>query len=98
MALSYDEAATLMNDIPFRGRIKVAILNYAKYIAGEDPGATAHNSRYKWAQNAYQQPDAIAMQIQPPTVMTDQVQNAGGAAVLDGDLQMAVESVINKLI
>jgi hypothetical protein len=97
MALTYEESDALMRDMIFRGRIKVAILKYATYIAGEPASATAHNSRYKWAQTTFQQPDMQASQIQPPVVMDAAVQ-ADGSAITDEALQTSVEAVVNKLI
>jgi hypothetical protein len=44
-----------------------------------------------------QNPDAIAGQIQPPTVMDPAVQTAG-SAVTDIALQAAVEGVVNKIL
>ena len=97
MALTYQESSDLMNDMQFRGRIKVSSLAYATYILGEAPGTTAHNSRYKWAQSVFQAPDIIATGLQPGVVMHDLVQ-ANGAAITDGDLDTAVQTVVNKLI
>ena len=37
MALTYENSAALMNDMVFRGRVKVAGLKYSSYILGEDP-------------------------------------------------------------
>ena len=96
-ALSYDDSQKLMNDFEFRGRIKVAALHFAAYILSEANNVPAHNTRYKWAQNTYQQPDMVAQQIHPAVVMEDSIQ-AGGGGVDDLTLQSAVESVINKVI
>lgn len=95
--MTYDASAQLMNDTAFRGRIKVAVLNYASYILNEGPGVAGHTSRVRWAQQAYQMPDSVAQQIQPPVVMDGQVQ-ADGAAITDQLLQVAVEGVVNKVI
>jgi hypothetical protein len=95
--MTYQESAALMNDMDFRGRCKVAVLKYASSIMIEAVTVPAHNSRYKWAQNTFMQPDLVAMQVQPPTVMDPGVQSAG-AAVTDAALQGAVETVVNKMI
>jgi len=97
MALTYEESANLMNDMAFRGRVKVAGLNYATSIMNEEPTVTAHNARMRWAQSMYLQPDAIAAQIHPPVVQDPAVQNAG-ASIADAALQGSVEAVVNKLI
>jgi len=97
MALTYEESAALMQDSVFRGRVKVSCLKFAGSILDESPSVPAHNTRYRWAQQCEQQPDLVAGQIQPPTVMDPAVQ-ADGAAISDGALQGSVETVINKLI
>lgn len=103
MALTYQESATLMGDFDFRGRIKVACLKFADSIIGELPSTPAHNSRYKWAQQAMQAPEATAQQVQPPTVMDSAVQTAGVDAngkslITDAALQGSVEAVVGKTL
>jgi len=95
--MDYTESSALMTDVTFRGRVKVAALKFATTIMNEEPTVTAHNARMRWAQTMYQQPDAIAVQLQPPVVMDPAVQTAG-ADIDDAGLQSAVEAVINKLI
>ena len=95
--MTYEESAALMNDSPFRGRIKVACLKYADSIIGEDTGTPAHNTRLRWANITFQQPDQTAAQTQPPTVMDSAVQ-ADGADITDLALQGAVETVVNKIM
>ncbi len=97
MALTYADSAALMSDLEFRGRVKVAALKFADSIINEPTSTTAHNSRYKWAQQTFQQPDMAALLIQNPVVMDPAVQ-ADGAAVTDVALQGAVEAVVNKMI
>jgi len=95
--MTYAESAQLMVDMNFRGRVKVAGLNYATSIMNEEPTVVAHNARLRWAQSMYQQPDAIAAQLQPPVVQDPAVQNAG-AEIDDAALQLATETVVNKII
>lgn len=95
--MTYEESATLMTDIVFRNRIKVACLKFADYILVEPQNTPAHNTRSKWASNTFNQPDLAAQQVQPPTVMDPAVQTAG-AAITDAALQSAVEGVVNKLL
>src|SRR5215471_11483983 len=95
--LNYDDSAQLMADIPFRGRIKVACLHFAQYIIGEATNTVAHSTRYRWAQNAYQNPDNAAMQVQPAVVMDPSVQ-AAGSSIADGPLQTAVETAIQAFL
>ena len=97
MSLTYQESAALMNDFEFRGRIKVAVLKYADYIQGEAPSTDGHVARYRWAQQAYLNPEQAAMQMHPPVVMDASVQGSG-KDVDDGALQMAVEKVVNRFI
>jgi hypothetical protein len=97
MALTYAESDQLMTDPTFRGRVKVAMLNFTNYIYGEAAGTAGHNARYRWAQGAIDQPDFWTNKIVPPTVMDSSVQ-AAGSAIDDPTLQTAVETTINKFI
>jgi hypothetical protein len=95
--MTYEESAVLMSDMVFRSRIKVAVLKYADSILNEAGTVPAHNTREKWATNAFQNPEMVAMQVQPPTVMDPAVQQDGDA-ITDAALQGAVEGVVNKLL
>ena len=95
--MTYEESAQLMTDITMRGRVKVAVIKYADSIINEPTSASGHNTRLRWAQQTFIQPDQVAAQVQPPTVMDAAVQSAG-AAVTDPALQGAVESVVNKML
>ena len=97
MAMSYEESAALMVDLAFRGKVKVACLKYADSITNEASTVPAHSSRLRWAEQCYAQPDMVAAQTQPPTVMDPAVQEAG-ADITDVALQGSVETVINKMI
>jgi hypothetical protein len=97
MALTYEQLATLMNDLTFRGRIKVCVLKYADSILLELNTVPAHNTRERWAMTALQNPDMVATQIQPPVVMDPAVQESG-SQITDTALQAAVEGVVNKLL
>ena len=97
MALSYSDSAALMTDTTFRGRIKVAMLKFAGSVVNEAPTTAAHNSRYRWAQQAMSQPDQWSQTLQPNVVMDPNVQS-NGSAVDDAGLQGAVEAVINEFI
>jgi hypothetical protein len=95
--MTYEQSAALMSDQAFAGRVKVAVLKYADSIMIEASSVPAHNTREKWAVQAMQNPQMVANQIQPPTVMDPAVQQ-DGAAVTDVALQAAVEGVVNKLL
>jgi hypothetical protein len=95
--MTYEESAALMQDMTFQGRVKVSVLKYADSIMIEASSVPAHNTRERWALQAMQNPQMVAMQIQPPTVMDPAVQQ-DGAAVTDAGLQAAVEGVVNKLL
>lgn len=97
MALTYQESADLIADIQFRGRIKVSLLSFAKYVFGEAPDVPAHNTRYRYAQTIYGSPDGVALQLQPAVVMEDAVQQAG-ADITDTALQGVVESIIARVM
>ena len=97
MALTYAESAALMGDASFRDRVKVSCLHYADYISGEGASVPAHNTRYKWAQATFINPDAAAGQVTPTVVMDAAVQDQG-AAIDDAGLQAATETAINKMM
>src|SRR5262245_30684042 len=96
--MTYEESAALMTDIPFRGRVKVAVLRYADRILIEPSATAGYNTLLRWAQQAFQQPDMVAGQVQPPTVMDAAVQSAGGADITDEALQAAVETTVRKML
>jgi hypothetical protein len=95
--MTYAESAALMQDIEFRGRVKVAVVKFADYIQNEPVNTPRHTAALRWAQRTFQQPDMVATEVQPPTVMDSAVQSAG-EAVTDEALQSAVESVVNKMM
>jgi hypothetical protein len=95
--LDYAHSATLMTDIDFRGRIKVAMLKWTAYVLGEAPGTPAHSARLRYAQNCNLNPDNAAAVIQPQVVMDPNVQQQG-SDVPDDTLQSAVEGVINRIL
>jgi len=95
--MTYSESNALMTDAEFRGRIKVASLKYADSIMLEANTVPTHNTRLRWAQNCFQQPDMVAGQIQPPVVMDPAVQTAG-KDITDAALQGAVEGTVNKIL
>lgn len=103
MALTYEQSAELMNNLIFRGRVKVACLKYADYIWGEAANTPGHSSRIKWAQQTFQMPDASAGQVTPTVVMDGAVQEAdldpeGDSTIDDAGLQSATENAINKML
>ena len=95
--MTYEESANLMQDFTFRGRIKVAILDYATYILGEAPTVDGHPARYRWGQQAGMNPEGEATRMQPMVVMDSQVQ-LDGADITDAKLKIAVQTVVNKFI
>jgi hypothetical protein len=95
--MTYDESAALMTDASFRGRVKVACLDFANSIMIEDPTTPAHNARQRWATQCFQIPDQTAAQVQPPTVMDPAVQQ-DGSDITDAALQGAVEATVGKIL
>jgi hypothetical protein len=93
MAMSYEESNALMQDMAFRGRVKVAAVVYAQYLAL----LPATNAQMRWIQTTMSQPDQMAGTLTPPTVMNPDVQ-AAGPTVSDEVLQAAVQSVANQIM
>lgn len=98
MALTYEQSANLINDVTFRGRVKISILKYSTYIQNELATVPGHAPRYRWAQQAMREPEIWTNQVVPSVVMDDTIQNAGGAAATDAQVQSAVEIVVNKFM
>jgi hypothetical protein len=101
MALDYNGSANLMNDLTFRGRVKVAVLHYAGFIIGEPATTPAHSSRLKWANSALLQPDFVTQQVQPIVVGDDNIQAAtqpDASDIADTVVQTATETAINKIL
>lgn len=95
--MDYAGLASLMTDLDFRGRIKVAGLKFATSILNEPTDTAGHPGRYRWAQTMTLGPDGEAQRIQPTVVMDPAVQGPG-AAIDDAALQSAVEATVNKFI
>jgi len=96
--MTYEETFNLTKDQVFRGRVSVACVHFANYIVDEPSTTPAHSTRIKWAQNTLIAPDVAVQNCIATVVNDDKVQEAGGAAVTDPDLQTAVETSINKLL
>lgn len=95
--LDYNQSYALMNNFDFRGRVQVACLSYAQYITLEPSNAPAHNTRLRWANSVFQNPNQVANQTTPPVVMNPNVQQAG-SAVTDESLQAAVQAVVDEFM
>lgn len=95
--MTYDESKVLMDDMDFRGRIQVAALKYGDSIMIEANNVPAHNTRMRWAQQCFQQPQMTAANLQPAVVMDAQVQ-VDGKNITDAALQVSVETVVNKTL
>lgn len=97
MPLDYAATSALISNQAFQGRVQVACLHFANYIAGEAADVPAHVTRLKWAGQTFASPMQSAMQITPTVVMDPSVQ-ADGEAITDANLQTAVEVAINKVM
>src|SRR5262245_60001541 len=97
MALTYQQSADLMADVAFKDRVKVCCLNYAGNIMNEAANVAAHQTRIKWSQRTFTNPESVAMEVISPTVMDAAVQT-DGAAISDAALQTAVETTVNKML
>lgn len=95
--MTYEESAALMTNQAFRGRVKVACLNYADSILVQVAEVSGRTAQVRWATQTFAQPDVAAQQAQPPTVMDPAVQ-ADGASISDDLLQAAVQATVNKML
>lgn len=94
MALSFAESAELINNLDFRGRVKVAALQYAAYLATV---AGNSNSKQQWAQRTLQMPDQTAQTLVGPVVMNTNVQSLG-ANIDDQNLAASVQVVADMMM
>lgn len=96
--MTYEEAAALILDPTFRGRVKVGCLTYAsKILKGGESGVSGSQAARRWATDTFQQPEQAAITVAGPTVMEPGVQSQG-AQIDDGGLQFAVENAVNKTL
>ena len=97
MALTFEESSQLMNNVAFRGRVKVACLGLARnWIAQPTPGQ-GMNARIRWAQACVQNPEMTAQNTTPTTVMQDAVQSQG-ADVDDSTLAFSVGQAVDSML
>jgi hypothetical protein len=94
---TYLDLATLSTDPNFLARIGYAIGNFAAYILNEDPAAANHAARLNWALKANLDTRAMAVSLAMAVCRSPNV-TANLAAVVDTDLQPAVETAANQLI
>jgi len=92
--MTLEESANLMNDLNFRGRVKVAALIYAQYLTLQPNNSS---SAANWIFATLRAPDIAAQTLTPSVVINPNVQNAG-ALVTDANLQAAVQQVANSLM
>lgn len=95
MALDYKASSDLMRNPEFLGRTRIACLKFASFISLEATTVPAHNTRMRWAQDTFVNPDGAASTVMPVLIMDPKVQ-ADGAAITDTDLQSALEASVNK--
>lgn len=101
--MTSEESSTLMQNMIFRGRVKVEAIRYADSILIESPATPAHNTRARWANDTFKNPDMSATILQPIVVMDPAVQTAaidedGDSAVSDAALGGAVQAAVNKML
>lgn len=101
--MTTEQSAALMNEPTFRGRVQVCCVRYADSINTANSNTIGHVSLENWAKTVFQQPAAIAAQVQPFVVMDPAIQTAGVDAegkslASDAELQGATEAVVNKTI
>ena len=96
MSMTLEESAALMNDATFRGRVKVAALNYAQYLSLQASTASS-NAKMTFMQQTMRAPDAMAQTLTPPTVLNPNVQQ-DGPTVSDASLQAAVQTTADMMM
>lgn len=94
--MTYAESAALMNDTVFRGRVKVALLNYAQYLSLQLATASS-NAKMVFIQQTIRNLEVMTQTVVPPTVMNPNVQQ-DGADISDANLQAAVQAVADLMM
>jgi len=92
--MTFEESAQLMTNPQFRGRVKVAALQYAQYLITLP---SLSNSRSNWVRSTIQSPDSTAQTLVSSVVMNVNVQTYG-ANVSDPDLAAAVQVVSDMMM
>lgn len=94
---SYGQIATFKNSSDAMDRVTVAVVNYARYILGEDPGTANHTLRSRWAKEAFQNPVGVASGLLM-AVATDGTIQGALPTPTDAQIQSATEFAINTIL
>lgn len=97
MADTYSQIAAWKNSSDAIDRVTVAVVTYARYILGEDPGTANHALRVNWAKGAFQNPGGAASGLLA-AVATDSNINSLLASATDANIQSATEFAINTVL
>lgn len=98
MAATYAQSATFRNSADAIDRVTCAVLFYARYILGEDPGTSNHSLRAAWAKNAFQNPQSVASGLLAAISLDGNIVNILPTAPTDAQLQSATETAINQIL
>lgn len=97
---TYLELSALRRDPDFAARTEIAVAKFAVYKMDENPATAGHALAMKWAFNAIANPGSVAAGLLPALMMdfTLQSKAATPADITDGELQVAVEVAINRIL
>lgn len=95
--MPYTDIMALGADSTFLNRVIYAVEKFCAYVQNEGTGVQNHPMRLNWAILAMENPLATAVALMPGVLQMETVQAQLGA-IVDGDLQIAVESVIGTRI
>ncbi len=97
MSSTYTQIAGWKNSSDAIDRVTVAVVGYARYILGEDPGVTNHALRSNWAKGAFQNPGGIAGGLISAVATDGTVRDLLGSAT-DAQIQSATEFAVNTVL
>lgn len=95
--MSLESDFALISNMPFKGRVTMAILVAAAAIKSEDPSMPNHAERLAWAESLtdFGKADQMAGFFMPNVVANPTI-SALGEASTDDDIKFTVNGLINQ--
>jgi|SRR5581483_9882275 len=102
---TYVNLSVLLSDSVFLNRVTMAIVNYAKYILGENASTPFHTARMEWAKQAVLNPQLYTPQLRYLVAVDPQFSNQSTVPIdpnsindtqMDAVVQTAIDNSILK--
>lgn len=95
MALSYNDAYSLVNSSWYQNRTKVAISSYENYLINTPSGDPNYDANTTQARNLGQHFDSVFQTVNSTLPGDSEVQNLG-PGITDSQLQIVVEKILKN--